>query len=340
MTDLIMRDNFKKSCPTIVQGLKRAQTIFDSIKSFEDIEQFFLKGNGLSEHTYRSYLTAIKQFYEFTDHLNPLQVKPAHIEAFYDELVKKVDRNTAYKRISGLKKFFKGIRGVIPIYTTPFEIMPEKLKKKLSRKKKGNRTKSALSKNEANALLAWLQGNKTVKGLEDHALVYMLVTSGLRAFELCQLKWKNIEFFEGSITAFFTGKGGQEAEQELYKPAVDACRMYFKKAFHREPRPEDAVFWTVPSYNGEEPRPLKPSALWDRVKKAGGSAKEQGIIKRDINITPHTFRRSYATILSKSGMGLKAIQVKTRHSNIETLAKYYIDDSEPAKGYLEMAFAV
>ncbi len=339
MTDLILRDDFQKSCPTIVQGLKRAQTIFDSIKSFEDIERIFLKGNGLSEHTYRSYLTAIKQFYEYTDHLNPLQVTPAHIESFYDSLVKKVDRNTAYKRIQGLKKFFKGIRGVIPIYTSPFELMPEKLKKKLSRKKKGNRTKAALSKNEANALLSFLQEDRTVKGLEDHAIIYTLITSGLRSFELCQLKWKNIEYFEGNITAFFTGKGGTEAEQELYGPAVEACGEYFKKAFHRQPKPDDFLFYTVPSYNGEEMRSLKPSALWDRVKKAGGSAKDAGIIKRDINITPHTFRRSYATILSKSGMGLKAIQVKTRHANIETLAKHYIDDSEPAAAYLTAAFA-
>ena len=339
MTDLILRDDFQKSCPTIVQGLKRAQTIFDSIKSFEDIERFFLKGNGLSEHTYRSYLTAIKQFYEFTNHLNPLQVMPAHIESFYDDLVKKVDRNTAYKRIQGLKKFFKGIRGVIPIYTSPFEIMPEKLLKKLSRKKKGNRTKAALSKNEANSLLDYLSENKTVLGLENHALIYMLITSGLRSFELCQLRWKNIEYFEGSITAFFTGKGGTEAEQELYGPAVEACREYFKKAFHRQPKPDDFLFYTVPSYNGEEMRSLKPSALWDRVKKAGGSARDAGIIKRDINITPHTFRRSYATILSKSGMGLKAIQIKTRHANIETLAKYYIDDSEPAGPYLQKILA-
>ncbi|GAJ10716.1 unnamed protein product, partial [marine sediment metagenome] len=91
MTDIILRDNFQKSCPTIVEGLKRAQSIFDSIKSFDDIERLFLKGNGLSEHTYRSYLTAVKQLYEFTNGLNPLQITTAHIEGFYDDLVKKVD---------------------------------------------------------------------------------------------------------------------------------------------------------------------------------------------------------------------------------------------------------
>ncbi|UCB47177.1 MAG: phage integrase N-terminal SAM-like domain-containing protein, partial [Spirochaetota bacterium] len=99
MNDLSLSTDLQKSFPTITAGLKKAQHILDSIKSFEDIERVFLMGAGLSAHTYRSYLTAVKQLYEFTDGLNPLQITPAHIEKFYDHLVKKVDRNTAYLRI-------------------------------------------------------------------------------------------------------------------------------------------------------------------------------------------------------------------------------------------------
>ena len=340
MNDIILRNDFKKACPTVVEGLKRAQSIFDSIKSFEDIERIFLKGNGLASETYRSYLQSIKQLYEYTGGLNPLQITPAHIEAFYDDLMKRVDRNTARLRIAGLKKFFAGIRGIIPIYTSPFELMTEKLLKKLSKAKKGSRTKKALSKTEANNFLTWLSGDNTLLGLENYAVVFMMITSGLRADELCQLRWKDIEYFEGNITGYFVGKGGKDAAQELYKPAVDASRRYFKKAFHREPRQEDNLFYTAPRFNGDGMRPLTPHALWARVKKAGQTTKDLGIIKRDINITPHTFRRSYATILYKSGMGIKAVQVKTRHTNIETLTKHYIDDTEPAKAYLDTAFAM
>ena len=187
--------------------------------------------------------------------------------------------------------------------------------------------------------LGWLQKNKGAQGLENYAIVFMLITSGLRASELCQLRWKNLEYFEGVFTAYFIGKGGTDAEQELSEPAVEACKQYFKKAFRRKPKPDDFLFWTVPSYNGEKIRPLTPHCLWERVKRIGEGAKEQGIIQRNITVTPHTFRRSYATILSKSGMSLKAIQVKTRHANIDTLEKHYIDDSEPARAYLDTAFA-
>ena len=45
--------------------------------------------------------------------------------------------------------------------------------------------------------------------------------------------------------------------------------------------------------------------------------------------------QSYATLLCKFGMDWKSVQVLTRHSTIETLAKYYMDDHERAGESLE-----
>ena len=227
MNDLTLSAGMAQAFPSLYEGLRKAQSILDSIQSFEDIERVFLLGAGLSPNTYRSYLQAVKQFYHFTEGKHPLQVRPGDIEAFYDDLVQRVDRNTAYLRIRGLKKFFEGIRNVLPIYTSPFEIMPEKLHEKLNRTRKGNRTKKALSIAELRALLAWLEEDRSPRGLEDYAIVYMLATSGLRASELCSLRWQDLDFSDGTWTARFTGKGGLAAEQELYAPAVEACRRYF-----------------------------------------------------------------------------------------------------------------
>lgn len=67
----------------------------------------------------------------------------------------------------------------------------------------------------------------------------------------------------------------------------------------------------------------------------------KGQLKRPsyLPFSPHLFRRSYATLLYKSGMKLKAIQNLTRHANIETLCKHYVDDSELATPYLAQALA-
>jgi integrase len=49
-------------------------------------------------------------------------------------------------------------------------------------------------------------------------------------------------------------------------------------------------------------------------------------------------RRTYATTLYKRGMGLKAIQAKTRHRSMDTLLAHYIHDEELAAGYLTDLF--
>ena len=311
-----------------------------SIKSFEDLQRGDLDGSGLATTTYRSYMVAVKSFYTFTEGMTPFQVRPNDIEGWYDSM-SALDRNTRYGRVRGLKKFFEGIERMHPSFISPFcpKYMSEKLRHKLNRRKKGNRTKSALSMNEIKALLAWLDTDETNMGLCNRAIVYMLVTSGLRSAELLQLHWKDLEYHEGTWKAYFTGKGGLDAEQELYTPAVEYCRDYFKAVHHRQPQPGDALFWTVPAYKGDIPRPLTYHTLWRRVTEIGELAKSSGIIKRDIPITPHLFRRSYATLLYRSGMKIKAIQEKTRHASVETLMKHYVSDEEPATPYLQEALA-
>ena len=318
--------------------IKRISTVWDTfqnISSFEDIERVFLRGQGLSAHTYRTYRQAIKKFYGFTNGKHPLQVTAADIEAFYDFRSKEVDLNTAYLDIRGLKKYFEGVKPHIPFFKSPFDDMPEKLIKKLNKTKSGNRTKKALTQNEIKALLQWLSLKTDVRGMEDYAIVFMLVTSGLRADELCQLRWKDIECFERKWTAVFIGKGGKVAEQELYSPAVEATKKYFIKAFKHDPRSDDSLFWTIQVYKGDTPRPMPYHTLWRRVKSVGETAMNQGIIKRKLDFTPHLFRRSYATNLYRMGMKIKAIQEKTRHTNINTLIKHYIHDDEIASPYID-----
>jgi len=123
-----------------------------------------------------------------------------------------VDLNTAHLRICELKKFFAGIRRLVPFYTSPFEIMSETLNRKLGRATRRRQTKRDLSKAELQTVLAWLRQDTSIQGLENHALVLMLASSGLRAAELCQLVWGGIAEEEGCQVAHFTGKGGQPAE--------------------------------------------------------------------------------------------------------------------------------
>jgi len=94
VNDLVIPSNLSKQFPRLEQIIKQAAGLFDSIHSFGDVETLLLRGAGLSPHTYRCYLAAVRQLYEFTNGLYPLQITPGHIETFYDDLAKRVDRNT------------------------------------------------------------------------------------------------------------------------------------------------------------------------------------------------------------------------------------------------------
>jgi integrase/recombinase XerD len=230
----------------------------------------------------------------------------------------------------GLKRFFNGIKKLAPGYVSPFEVMDDRLARKLSRTKR-SRTKKALTVREIQDLLSWLRKDQSSQGKTNYAVVFMLVTSGLRAAELCSLRWKDLSCVDGTWTGRFTGKGEKEAEQELYPSAVKACEEQRRNGgeylFYSHQWDTANRSWSW--------EPLKPHGLWFKISQIGKKARVEGVIRRDLQFSPHLFRRSYATALYQSGMKLKAIMEKTRHTNIEVLARHYISDEEPAAPYFD-----
>lgn len=228
-----------------------------------------------------------------------------------------------------------------PGYISPFheKVMDSKLVKKLNKVPRGNTTKAALTVAEFNKLLAWMETKAGLEWQENHAMIFTLATSGLRAAELCSLKWSDVDLEGKTWSARFMGKGDKAAVQELYTPAVETSQAYFRAQFGRDPRPTDSLFYSIPR-PGQKVNPMTAHLLWTRVAQVGQAAREEGILTREaVQFSPHLFRRTYATMLYKSGMQVKAIQLQTRHSSIETLAAHYIDDRESATPYLERALA-
>ena len=316
---------------SVLKGLQE----IDEISSFDDVERIFLRGVGNSPLTYKVYRNKVKLFYDFTNGLHPLLVKQADIEAFYDYRIQMVDRQTAYLDIAALKAFFKGVERVIPLYSSPFKGMPDKLLKKLNRTRNTG-TKKALNRAEIRRILTYLKRDKTEKGLEDYAIFRFLYATGLRGSELCSMRWSDIEWDEeaGSYYVNGIGKGEKPFRQEIVDPIpVEVAESYFRKAFKRKPRSEDHVFWTLTRYSGDKRRPMSYPTLYHRIVNIGMALRTADVITRDIDFTPHVLRRSIITNLSKAGMRVKALQGFSRHSTVDTLLKFYVDDEEPAKTY-------
>jgi integrase/recombinase XerD len=235
----------------------------------------------------------------------------------------------------GLKKFYDGVKKIIPFYQSPFERMSKELQQKLSRKKK-NKTKPALSFDEWEKLMIFLNEDLSVKGLQNKALVFLLYYTGLRSFELLSLKFKDIEMYEGSYFVSGTGKGNKPFYQEVSdKVAVEAVYSAFKMQHRREPRPEDYLFYSLESYRGKEPVRMSKVVLWNRLQDIYKKLRANKIITRKLEFSAHLFRRSIGTHLTLNRMPLKAVQEFMRHSSLEVTAKSYMDIEARASDYLK-----
>ncbi|MCK5569662.1 MAG: site-specific integrase, partial [Spirochaetes bacterium] len=295
----------------------KAWAVFGEINSFEDLESYFLRGAGLSRYTYRNYRDSFKRLYDFLKGKHPAQVTAADLEAFYDRRLETVDRLTAYLDIRGIKKCFEGMKYAVPGLKSPFDKMPEKLVKKLNRTKQ-QQTKGTLSKAEIQNVLEFLSKGVQVKDVGNYAIVQFLYSTGLRGEELCSLRYKDIEYDEDEkiYYAVGIGKGEKPFRQEIvYHEAVEVARRYFHLVHGRDPRLEDPLFWTI----SHGIRPMRYHALYERIKELGEKLKEAGVIRRNVNFTPHLLRRSIITHLYKNGMRIKALRHFSRHSSVETL---------------------
>lgn len=309
---------------------------FSAVETFADVERLFLRGQGLSANSYKAYLQAVKGLYEHTGGLHPLQWTTADVEAYYDALRASTSVNTAYLRMAGLRNFCKTVQAQVPFWESPFDVMPEKLTRKLATTEQGQQ-KAALYKTELHAVLEYLEGDRSLRGLQNKALVLTLATTGLRAAELCSLTRESLEHDTDTDTWYVggIGKGNKPFHCEIHPDAVEAIFVAFRRQFRRDPRQDERLFWTTPNYKGKRPTPMTKATLWVRLKNIGEALKRAGRIRPGIQFSAHLFRRTYLTLLSKEGMSVRALQQHSRHSSVETLMTHYVDDRESTRSYLD-----
>ncbi|MDD2584867.1 MAG: site-specific tyrosine recombinase/integron integrase [Bacteroidales bacterium] len=154
------------------------------------------------------------------------------------------------------------------------------------------------------------------EGHRNRAMIEVLYSCGLRATELITLKISDLFFKEGFIRV--TGKGSKQRLVPIGGPAIDSVQFYMKirKAGPIDEKNEDILFLNRRGKN------LTREMLFLIVKKQAATA---GVEK---NISPHTFRHSFATHLVENGADLRAVQQMLGHESILTTEIYTHVNSE------------
>lgn len=218
--------------------------------------------------------------------------------------------------LSGVRSFYRFLVLEKEIETDPTEL--------LENPQIGKHLPEVLSIQEIDAIEQAIDKSKP-QGIRDVAINEMLYSCGLRISELCNLKMSELFLEEGYIRVH--GKGRKERLVPIGEQAIEKLRQWFvvRVTVKAKPGHEDYVF--ISTKRGTK---LSRITLFVYIK---DYAEKAGIQK---NISPHTFRHSFATHLLEGGANLRAIQAMLGHEDISTTEIYmHIDRSHLREEILE-----
>ena len=150
----------------------------------------------------------------------------------------------------------------------------------------------------------------TDEGQRNRTILEVLYSCGLRVSELCHLKLSDLYLDEGFIKV--DGKGNKQRLVPISPKAIKELKYYFidRNKIEIKPGFEDFVFISKRKKN------ISRIMVFHIIKELSEAI---GLSK---NISPHTFRHSFATHLLEGGANLRAIQTMLGHERICTTEIY------------------
>ena len=263
-----------------------------------DYEYYLKIERAMSPNTVASYCSDVKKFAEF--HNDALEEADPDAVISYLSSRKKLSERSQARLLSSLRSFYDWLVLEKVIEENPCD--------KVDMPKLGVYLPTVLSVEEVEAIIDSVQREDWF-GLRDKAILEVLYGCGLRVSEAVELKISGVYLDEGFLRVI--GKGNKERLVPLGEMAGDALRNYLDS----RPAPADAEADDVLFLNRFGKRFSRVS-MFNLVKKQALAA---GITKE---LSPHTFRHSFATHLVENGADLRVVQEMLGHESITTTEVY------------------
>lgn len=280
--------------------------ILDSaiIRRFSDYLRLELS---LSDNSVAAYSHDVELFRQFIENEGMSRsindIRQEDIEAFFAQLFELGISATSQARIlSGLKSFYR--------YLIQEKICEENPTELISSPSIGRHLPEVLSFEEIMSMISSIDLSQPL-GHRNKAIIEVMYGCGLRVSEVISLNISDIFEKDEFIKVF--GKGDKERLVPIGRKTLKELMLYVKgERLHQDIKPKfsDKVFI---SRRGTS---LTRQSVFLLVK---GLAEKAGIHKE---ISPHTFRHSFATHLIEGGADLRAVQQMLGHSNICTTEIY------------------
>lgn len=289
----------------------------------DGFKEYLKLQRGLSDNSIHAYVTDLKKltnYLETSEKYKGFMPDQVTLQTLRDMLQwitdNEISPRTQARIISGIKSFYKYLMIIEKVDRDPTAL--------LEAPKVGRKLPEVLTVEEVDMIINRIDTNRA-EGRRNKAIIETLYSCGLRVSELIELKISNLFFESGYIRV--EGKGRRQRLVPIGSRAIKEINLYlseYRRVLNICPGAEDILFL---NRRGNK---LSRVMIFTIIKAAAARC---GITK---NISPHTFRHSFATHLLDGGANLRAVQEMLGHESIITTEIYTHLDKNYLKDTLDL----
>lgn len=271
-----------------------------------DYRSYLVIERALSVNSVSSYLSDLAKLAGTYKDKSPEELSGEDLSAFIAQQAAAISKRSQSRLISALKSFFGFMEIEGRIQVNPADtIDPPKISRHIP---------VVLSVEEIDRIMNSVDLSEP-EGQRNRAILEVLYSCGLRVSELISLRISDLFFDEAFIRVI--GKGDKQRLVPIGEPAKRAVQLYLSQTrrAYVSKKAEDILF--LNRRGGKLSRQMIFLMIKSQCEKAG-------ITKE---ISPHTFRHSFATHLLEGGANIRQVQELLGHENILTTEIYTHLDS-------------
>ena len=276
-------------------------------EAIENYANYLRFEKNASENTIEAYVSDLQKLQDFAEqnlmNITPITISYEYLQEFLYQISKiNYSERTQARWISSIKGFFS--------FLLEDELREDNPSALLETPKLGLYLPDTLSLEEIEKLISATEEN-TDLAKRNRCMIEVLYGCGLRVSELTELQISNINFKENYLK--IQGKGDKVRFVPLADYTADFIKNYINNIRSKQKinsKHSDILF--LNSRGAQISRQMVFLIIKEIVRKAG--------IQK--NISPHTFRHSFATHLLQNGADLRFIQEMLGHSSITTTEIY------------------
>ena len=280
-------------------------------QSLKNFETWLRLEKSLSENSVEAYVNDVckleRFFIETLRDVSPVQVTYSDLKEFLAWFGSvSTNARTQARVVSGIRAFYRFLLIDGETKDNPASLIESP--------KTGMRLPEVLSLQEIDRMIDVIDLSKP-EGHRNKAIIETLYGCGLRVSELTSLRITDIHYGEGFVVV--TGKGDKQRLVPIGQKALKEIDFY-RQDRNRLP----VIYDQNILFLNRRGRRLTRAMIFTLIKDMAAKA----AIRK--NVSPHTFRHSFATHMIEAGADLRAVQEMLGHESILTTEIYtHIDRS-------------